>query len=198
MKVLSSNTIVRIISLCPIVILNPVAYAELATNGEYKIDPTHTTIQFSTTHLGISELTGRFNKFSGNLSLNRSGNSSITVDIVTASIDTNNAARDKHLRSPDFFNVKQYPTMKFVSNKISFNNKGEPNKINGILSLHGKKRSIEWTITKIGAGKDPWGGYRAGYNANTTIKRSDFGMKFMPGGVGDKINLKLNIELLKK
>jgi len=172
--------------------------AEVATAGSYKIDPAHTNVQFSVSHLGTSNLIGRFNKVAGDISLKSNGNSTVEVTIQTNSVDSNHQKRDKHLRSPDFFNAKQYPVMKFVSNKVSNNNKGEPVSVTGKLSLHGVTKNITLAVTPVGAGKDPWGGYRAGYDATTTIKRSEFGMNFMPGGIGDDISITLNIEAIKQ
>ena len=172
--------------------------AEVAPAGSYKIDPGHTNVMFSVSHLGFSNLVGRFNKMEGDISLNPKGNSKVTVNIKTASVDSNHDKRDTHLRGPDFFNVKQYPVMKFVSDKVSYNAKGEPVEVSGKLSLHGKTKSVTLAVTPIGAGKDPWGGYRIGYDATTTIKRSDFGMNYMQGGIGDDIQITLNIEAIKQ
>jgi len=172
--------------------------AEVAPAGSYKIDPGHTNVMFSVSHLGFSNLVGRFNKMEGDISLNPKGNSKVTVNIKTASVDSNHDKRDTHLRGPDFFNVKQYPVMKFVSNKVSYNANGEPVKVSGKLSLHGKTKPVTLAVTPIGAGKDPWGGYRIGYDATTTIKRSDFGMNYMQGGIGDDIQITLNIEAIKQ
>ena len=172
--------------------------AEVAPAGSYKIDPGHTNVMFSVSHLGFSNLVGRFNKMEGDISLNPKGKSKVEVSINTASVDSNHGKRDAHLRGPDFFNVKQYPVMKFVSDKVSYNGKGEPVKVSGKLSLHGKTKSVTLAVTPIGAGKDPWGGYRIGYDATTTIKRSDFGMNYMQGGIGDDIQITLNIEAIKQ
>ena len=172
--------------------------AEVAAGGSYKIDPAHTNVQFSVSHLGTSNLVGRFNTVAGDISLKPNGNSKVEVTIQTKSVDTNHEKRDVHLRGPDFFNVKQYPVMKFVSDKVSYNSKGEPTSVVGKLSLHGKTQKVTLTVKPVGAGKDPWGGYRAGYDATTTIKRSAFGMNYMPGGIGDDINITLNIEAIKQ
>ncbi len=172
--------------------------AEVAPAGSYKIDPGHTNVMFSVSHLGFSNLVGRFNKMEGDISLNPKGHSKVTVTIKTASVDSNHDKRDVHLRGPDFFNVKQYPVMKFVSDKVSYNAKSEPVKVSGKLSLHGKTKNVTLAVTPIGAGKDPWGGYRIGYDATTTIKRSDFGMNYMQGGIGDDIHITLNIEAIKQ
>ncbi len=176
---------------------NPVS-AEVATAGTYKIDPAHTNVQFSVSHLGTSNTVGRFNTVAGDISLKPNGKSRVEVTIQTKSVDSNHQKRDAHLRGPDFFNAKQYPVIKFVSDKVSYNSKGEPVSVSGKLSLHGKIQNVTLTVKPVGAGKDPWGGYRAGYDATTIIKRSAFGMNFMPGGIGDDINITLNIEAIKQ
>lgn len=172
--------------------------AEFATQGAYVIDPAHTTVQFEVSHLGISNLVGRFNTVEGNINLEPNGDSSVEVTIQTNSLDTNHEKRDTHLRSPDFFNAKQFPVMKFVSDTVTNNSEGEPVSIAGKLSLHGETQGVTLTVKPVGAGEDPWGGYRAGYDATTTINRSDFGMDFMPGGIGNDININLNIEAIKQ
>jgi len=173
------------------------AWAETTATGKYKIDPAHTTVLFTVSHLGFSNLVGRFNTVEGNMVLEPHGNSSVEVEIRTASIDTNHGKRDDHLRSPDFFNAKLYPVIRFTSKKVTYDEKGEPVKLAGDLTLHGVTRPVTLDVTPIGAGKDPWGGYRAGYKAYTVIKRSDYGMNFMQGGIGDDIRIDLNIEATK-
>ena len=173
------------------------AQAETAAAGKYKIDPEHTTVLFTVSHLGISNLVGRFNTVAGNMVLEPHGNSRVEVEIQTASIDTHHGKRDNHLRSPDFFNARLYPVIRFASKNVDYNEQGEPVSVTGNLTLHGVTRQVALEVTPIGAGKDPWGGYRAGYHATTIIKRSDYGMNFMQGGVGDDIRIDLNIEAIK-
>jgi len=168
-----------------------------AEPGHYRIDPAHTSILFTVGHLNTSRLVGRFNRFEGEFVL-QPGQGRIDIRIDTASVDTNHQKRDKHLRSPDFFNARQFPQMRFVSQQIRFNQNGEPVAAEGRLSLHGKQRPVSLKITPVGAGKDPWGGYRAGYTATTTIKRSDFGMDYMLGGIGDEIAITLEVEGIKQ
>ncbi len=174
------------------------AAAEDAAPGNYRIDPAHSTILFSVSHLGTSELTGRFNDIEGSFVLDKDKASKLDVTIKTASVDTNHEKRDAHLRSPDFFNVKQYPVMRFSADKVSYDPQGKPTRINGKLTLHGKTKPVTFVVSPVGAGKDPWGGYRAGFNASTTLKRSDFGMNFMPGGIGEEVTVALNIEATKE
>ncbi len=179
-------------------LMTQAAYAELAPAGNYKVDPDHTTVLFSVSHFGFSELTGRFNKVEGEFVFNPKAQSKVNVTIKTDSVDTNHSQRDKHLRSPDFLNVKQFPVMQFKSSKVVFDNKGQPTQIIGQLSLHGKTKPVTLDVKPVGAGKDPWGSYRAGYNAKTRIKRSDYGIDFMKDGIGDTIDISLNIEALKQ
>lgn len=172
-------------------------WAGPAVEGTYKIDPEHSSISFQVSHLGFSDLVGRFNSSSGKIDLKPNGDSKVDFEIKTDSVDTNHAKRDDHLRSPDFFNAKLYPVIRFTSNKVSYNNNGEPVKVTGELSLHGKTKPVTLSVQPVGAGNDPWGGYRIGYKAETVIKRSDYGMNFMQGGIGDDITINLNIEAIK-
>ncbi len=191
------KTSINSIALVSLMAISSMASAEVAKVGSYKIDAAHTSINFSVSHLGTSILNGRFNKVEGKLNFAPKGESNVEVSIDTASVDTNHQKRNDHLKSPDFFNVKQFPVMKFTSSKVEYSKTGEPQKIVGKLSLHGETNPVTLDVQAVGAGKDPWGGYRAGYKATTTIKRSDYGMKFMLGGVGDEISIVLNIEAIK-
>ena len=178
----------------------PVCEADIAVPGTYKIDPDHSSMQFSVGHLGFSELLGRFNTFSGSMVLRPNGESKVEVVVKTASVDTNHDKRNDHLRSPDFLNAKQFPEMRFVSKRVTFDVQGRPVLMEGDLTLLGKTKPATMKVSAIGAGKDPWGGYRAGYNATTVVKRSEYGMNFMQGegGIGDDINITVKIEVVKQ
>jgi len=169
-----------------------------AEAGHYVLDKGHSSALFSISHMGYSDLQGRFNDIDGKFTLNPKGKSQLSVVIKTASIDSNHEKRDKHLRSPDFFNSKRYPEITFSSSDVKFNAQGEVTKINGTLQMHGKSQPVSLDVTSMKAAKDPWGNYRAGYMATTTIKRSDFDMKYMLGGIGDEVKLNIAIEALKK
>ncbi len=198
MKNTSIRTTTSILALLSTLTLSPAgAGAATATPGSYQIDPAHTSVTFAVSHMGISTLVGRFNGVEGDITLAPKGDSSIEVSIETASVDTNHEKRDEHLRGPDFFNTKQYPVMKFSASSIDFGG-AKSERIEGTLSLHGKTKPVMLTVETVGAGDDPWGGYRAGYKATAVIKRSDFGMDFMPGGIGDDISVTLNIEAIKQ
>ena len=138
--------------------------------ADYDVDAAHTTVQFKVGHLGFSELVGRFNTFSGTFSMDDANPAAAkaSFEIDAASVDSNHEARDKHLRSPDFLDVKQYPKMTFVS--TAYEGTKEKGVLKGTLTLHGVAKEVAFDLVKIGEGKDPWGGYRSGFNASTTIK----------------------------
>ncbi|MDQ7007169.1 MAG: YceI family protein [Acidobacteriota bacterium] len=160
----------------------------------YKIDPVHTNVIFAIEHLGVSKFHGRFNDVSGTFTIDKAdpAASSIHLEIKAASVDTHSEKRDNHIKSPDFFNVRQFPVITFKSTKVSA--KGKTWTISGDLSFHGVTRNITVDFHLIGEGKDPWGNYRAGGTVRFTIKRSDFGMKYMQGPLGDEVEIIVNIE----
>ena len=164
----------------------------------YSIDASHSSILFTVNHLGISNYTGRFNDVSGTVNVDdRSfAKSSVKLAIDVQTVDTNNKKRDDHLRGPDFFNAKQFPEITFESTSVS--GKAESFQVTGKLTLRGVTKTVTMDVKRIGEGKDPWGGHRAGWEAAVTIKRSDFGMKYMIPGLGDEIDLLLQIEGIRK
>jgi len=167
--------------------------------GEYKIDPSHSFVQFRIQHLGYSWLYGRFNTLSGDFSHDpaKPGNSQFSVEMETDSVDTNHAERDKHLRSKDFLDVNSFPKATFRSTKYS--GSADRGVLEGVFTLHGVSKTIKIDVTKLGEGKDPWGGYRAGFSGKTTLNRKDFGIDYNLGPASDTIEFDLGIEgILKK
>lgn len=164
----------------------------------YTIDPTHSFIQFSISHLGYSLLQGRFNTLSGAFKYDPKAPdaSSIRVQVQTASIDSNHAERDKHLRGTDFLDVENHPVARFTSTAIR--EKDGKAHIEGKLTLHGVTRTVRFEADLIGAGKDPWGGYRRGYAGQLTIKRSDYGISYNLGPAAEFMRLDLFIEGIRK
>jgi polyisoprenoid-binding protein YceI len=156
-------------------VLSVVALAP-AQGADYKIDPAHTFIEFEISHLGYSIVAGRFDKYSGHFSWDRAhpDKASISIKISTDSIDTNVPQRDKDVRGAAFLNVAKYPYATFTSTRYKGNAKGGT--LEGNLTLHGVTRHISLKVTAIGQGPDPWGGYRAGFRATTTLLRTNFGM----------------------
>ncbi|MEM7208069.1 MAG: YceI family protein [Pseudomonadota bacterium] len=159
---------------------------------DYAIDKQgqHAFVTFKASHLGYSYIIGRFNDFDGDFKHDKDnpGNSSVNVVIQAKSIDTNHAERDKHLRSSDFFDVAKFPTITFNSTSFS------GDKLVGDLSMHGVTKSVTLDVKQIGEGKDPWGGYRSGFQGNVVLKAADYGM---PGWVGD-VDVELIVEGIRK
>ena len=169
--------------------------------ADYVIDTkgAHAAIEFRIQHLGYSWLNGRFNTFEGQFSYDaeQPNNSSATVEIDTASIDSNHAERDKHLRSGDFLDVSEYPKAKFVSTNYNDNGDGTAS-MTGDLTLHGVTKSVVLAVSKVGEGKDPWGGYRAGFEGSTEIKLKDFGIDYNLGPASETVYLNLSVEGMKQ
>lgn len=161
----------------------------------------HASINFAIKHLGYSVLTGRFDKFDGEFTYDpaKPETSTVNVTIDTASINSNHAERDKHLRSDDFLNVEKFPKATFVSKsvKVDADDKDEFDII-GDLTLNGVTKSVTIEVEKVGEGKDPWGGYRAGFSGETEIKLKDFNIKMDLGPASQTVKLELEVEGVKK
>ena len=181
------------------------AFASIATPrltaGTWAIDPAHSEVSFTVRHLMVSKVRGTFTGFTGSITVADDAlASSVEATIDMASIDTRDAGRDAHLRSPDFFETDTYPTMTYRS--VSVRPHGDDFVVEGELTLHGITRPVALDLELNGVSADPWGGTRAGFSAETEINRKDFGVDItMPldgGGVvvGDKIKVHLEIEAI--
>ncbi len=152
--------------------------------ADYKIDVKgqHVAVMFKASHLGISYNIGRFNTVEGSYSYDKSNPSASGVNVVidAKSLDTNHAERNKHLRSDDFFDVVKYPSITFDSTSYTTGSNGDI--LKGNLMIHGVTKEVAIAVKLIGEGKDPWGGYRSGFEGKVTISAADFGM---PKWVGD-------------
>ena len=165
----------------------------------YRVDQSHTSVTFKIKHLGIANVHGRFTGVSGTLKYdpNSPANSSVEIQVKTDSIDTDNEKRDEDLRSANFFDAANYPVIKFKSTSVKRMD-SENYEVTGDLTLHGVTRKMKLSVLKTGEGKDPWGGYRIGFETSYAIKRSDFGMKHMLGGVGDKVRMTVSVEAIRQ
>ncbi len=168
---------------------------------EYVIDTkgNHAFIQFRIKHLGYSWLYGRFNDFSGSFSYDEKNPSAakVKVDIDPASIDSNHAERDKHLRSAEFLAVEQYPQAGFVS--TSYEEKADGTAVlKGDLTLRGVTKPVTIQVQQIGHGPDPWGGYRRGFHGTTQIALADFGIPFDLGPASKNVELELSVEGIRQ
>jgi polyisoprenoid-binding protein YceI len=169
--------------------------------SDYVIDTEggHAYIQFRIGHLGFSWLSGRFNRFSGRFSYDEKApeTATVEVEIDTASIDTNHAERDRHLRDEDILDVKRYPTARFAS--TSYRPTGEGRGVlTGDLTLHGVTRAIEIQVEQVGSGTDPWGGYRMGFEGTTQIALADFGITEFLGEAARRMRFELGIEGIRQ
>jgi len=168
---------------------------------EYAIDTKgmHAFIQFKISHLGYSWLWGRFNDFNGSFNYDEKDKaaSSAKVTVKTASIDSNHAERDKHLRSSDFLDVKKFPEATFESTSYEEDSNGKAT-LKGKLSLHGVTKDIVLDVTQIGAGKDPWGGFRRGFEGKTRITLKDFGITKNLGPASADLELIISFEGVRK
>jgi polyisoprenoid-binding protein YceI len=173
--------------------LSPVQAAET-----FEIDPIHSSVLFKIRHLNVADFHGRFNEIKGNVSFDKDSpeKSAVTAEVAVESVDTHNDKRNQHLKSPDFFNAKQFPTISFKSTKVE--KSGDIFKITGDFTLHGVTKSITVDFKKVGEGKGMQGELRAGGGTEFTIKRSDYGMTFMQNAVGDEVGIILSLEAVKK
>ena len=175
------------------------AFAFPVAAADYQIDDTHSFVQFRIQHLGFSWLYGRFNTLEGNFSFDEAkpAEAKIQVGIDVASIDTNHAERDKHLRGKDFFAVDQFPKATFVSTAYKQTGK-DKGQLTGNLTLHGVTKPVTIDVTHMRAGDDPWGGYRRGFSGTTTLTLADFGMDYDLGPASRTAELMLTIEGIRQ
>jgi polyisoprenoid-binding protein YceI len=172
-----------------------VAAAPARAGDYYAIDPTHSAVTFKISHLGLSWTHGRFNEVSGGVVLDGE-KASFTLNIKPESVDTGNAKRDEHLRSPDFFNVKQFPQFSFKSASVKPVKEGY--EVTGDLTLHGTTKSITFLLGGGRKADFPKGVHRVGYSTELTIKRSDFGMDKMLEAIGDEVRVAISFEGTKE
>jgi polyisoprenoid-binding protein YceI len=173
---------------------------------EWQIDPVHSAAHFSVRHLMISNVRGEFSKLTGNVILDSADltRSSVDVSVETGSINTREPQRDEHLRSADFLDVANHPTMTFKSRRIEATGT-EDFKLTGELTIRGVNREVTFDVEGPSpAVKDPWGNLRAGVTATAKINRKDFGLVWnalVEGGgvmVGDEVKITIEAELIQK
>jgi polyisoprenoid-binding protein YceI len=166
------------------------------TEPTYTIDSVHSSVVFRVKHVNTAWFWGNFSKVSGEFSLE--GTPSVKVEIDAASVTTRNDNRDTHLKGPDFFDVKQFPTMTFTSSKVTKVKDGEY-KVDGELDMHGQKKPLSFTATKTGEGQ-AMGKAVVGWETEFTIKRSDFGITGGRAGamLGDEVKLFISLETSSK
>jgi polyisoprenoid-binding protein YceI len=176
-----------------------------ATTGTWDIDPSHTTIGFNTRHAMVAKVRGRFADFTGSFTLDGANPdaSHASLTIMAASIDTKSEDRDVHLKSADFLDVEQFPTLSFTSTKVSHKS-ADTFVVSGDLTIHGVTKPIDVTWELLGTSVDPWGGTRIGFEGSAEISRKEFGLVWNvaleTGGVlvSDVVKLEFDVEAVKQ
>jgi polyisoprenoid-binding protein YceI len=171
----------------------------------WNFDPAHTTAEFKVRHMMISNVKGQFRPVTGVVTLDESdvSKSHVESSVAAASIDTREPDRDAHLKSADFFDVEKYPTLTFVSTRMTRLGEGEL-EVEGDFTIHGVTRKVTFFVdSPLLPAKDPWGNTRMGFTATTKISRKDFGLTWNTaletGGflVGDEVSITMDVEAVK-
>jgi polyisoprenoid-binding protein YceI len=171
----------------------------------WEIDSSHSSLHFSVRHLVIAKVRGAFARWSGAVQVPDGDFSKATVAVTidASSIETGVADRDGHLKSPDFFDVAQYPELRFVGKRVQPRS-GDEIDVIGDLTIRGITREVVLRVEQHGQAKDPWGNVRAAFTATTTIDRKDFGLTWNQaletGGVlvGDRVEIEAEIQAVKQ
>jgi polyisoprenoid-binding protein YceI len=177
-----------------------VAPAASAAPESYNVDPVHSSSAFRIMHANAAPFWGRFNEPIGSFILDEAdpAKSSFTIELSAEKVDTANAKRDAHLKSPDFFNAKQYPRIRFVSKSVKPAAEGKNMlDVTGELTMHGVTKPITAQVELTGKGEFPPGTKRAGVEATMTVKMSDFEIKAMPGALSDEVKVIVALEGVK-
>ncbi|MCA9942021.1 MAG: polyisoprenoid-binding protein [Anaerolineales bacterium] len=171
----------------------------------WQIDSSHSHIYFTARHMMISKVRGAFESFSGTVNFDEENptNTTVNIEVDLSSINTRDEQRDGHLKSPDFFDVENYPTMKFVSTKVEQVDENNGRLI-GNLTIKDITKEVVLDVEYAGVAKSPWGTESAGFSASGSINRKEWGLNWNQaletGGVlvGDKINIEIELELVKQ
>lgn len=184
------------------------ATATVATPGltQWEIDPSHSSVQFAVRHMMVSNVRGEFTKVTGTVQIDPLDitRSSAHVVIDAASVSTRDEQRDQHLRSPDFLDVANFPTIEFQSTRVTRQSNGSL-EFAGNLTIHGVTKEVVLDVEDSDSElRDPWGNTKRGASATTRVNRKDYGLRWNvaleTGGfvVGDEIKIEIDVELLKK
>lgn len=172
-------------------------YADVET---YKIDNAHSFANFNIRHVA-SKLSGTFSDVTGNIKIDRTNlaNSSVDAKISLLSVNTSFAKRDEHIKKEEYLDVGHFADMQFTSTKVVASKNANEGVITGKLTMHGVTKEMSFPFKVLGYANDPWGGYRTGIEAYTSLKASDFGFTWGKAGgpVGDEVEVTLLIEGVK-
>lgn len=170
--------------------------APLVAADSYSIDGSHSFVIFRINQGGIGDAFGRFNEISGTFEVDGGAPTSLSFELNAESVDTANEGRDKHLKSPDFFNAKQFPVIKFESKSIKKH--GDRFEVTGDLTMLGVTKPLTVDVKRTGEGQDRRGNFRTGWYSEFKLMRSDFGMKFMLEGLADEVAVVVSVQGVKK
>jgi polyisoprenoid-binding protein YceI len=185
------------------IVLGSARRTALPEPGEWNIDPVHSIVRATARHLGLSRVEGRFTAFSGQIRIaDPVEQSTVEATIEAASIDTGNADRDAHLRSPDFLDVERFPVLTFRGDRVE-RETDERWRVAGMLTIRDISRETVLDTTYLGSGPDPWGGTRIALVASTQLARKDYEINWnmgLPGGlvvVGPTLKIDLDIQAVR-
>ena len=171
--------------------------------AHWELDPSHSHVTFTVRHMMFAKVRGTFKAWRAELALGDDlAKSKVSVEIDAASIDTGEEKRDAHLRSADFFDTEKHPKLTFVSKRVDAGK--DSLKLVGDLTMHGVTHEVALDVEEAGRGKDPWGQERVGFNAKTTVDRTQWGLKWNQaleaGGVlvSDKVEIAIDIQAVKR
>jgi polyisoprenoid-binding protein YceI len=164
----------------------------------YQVDPVHSSLVFRVKHMNTAYVYGMFTSMKGTVVVDEANpaRSSINIEVDADSVNTNNQQRDNHLRSPDFFNTRQFPTITFKSTEIRRVNANTV-QVRGDLTMRGVTRPITANVTLTGKGKNAQGRDIIGFETTFTIRRSEFGIRYGLPGLGDDVRVTLSIEAMR-
>ena len=192
---MSSKVVLSLAGSILVLALLPAFAGQTAAPAAFKIDPVHSSVIFRVKHMNVSYFWGRFNDIAGTVAWDaaKPEASSFDVQIKTESVDSKDPKRDNHLKSPDFFNAKQFPTLAFKSKSVKKLD-DTTFEVGGDLTLHGVTKPLTAKVEMTGTGKGMRGGSLVGFETTFEIKRSDFGMNFMKGPLGDDVRIVVSLE----
>jgi polyisoprenoid-binding protein YceI len=165
----------------------------------YTIDPMHSSVYFAINHLGFTTVYGRFDTFAGKVTVDwENGTGTVEVTVDAASVDTNVAKRDDHLRSPDFLNAVEFPKITYRSDQLTVRDGGTAGAAAGQLTLNGVTRPVALEVSHVHCGTNPLNHKdTCGFDAAARLMRSDFGIKYGLPGLGDEVTLMFGVEAIK-
>jgi polyisoprenoid-binding protein YceI len=187
------------VSIAAALMLGSFAYA----GDTYKVDPAHTSVTFSVRHLGINNVKGQFKEFAGEILMVNEAVTGASGTIQVKSVDTGVQKRDDHLRTADFFDAANYPTITFKTKRVEKSNAGQITLV-ADFTMRGITKELRLPVKLSGPTKDPWGGVRIGLEAKTKLNRKQYGIKYhelLETGVlavGEEVELEINAEAIKE